>query len=220
MCWWWYVRRLTQTVILRLPFCPVLLKNLWLDYPSQSMDAMYKAVYLWEASNYIHQLFAINLEARRSDFWQMLTHHVVTLCLIGSSFAASFHRVGYGVLLLMDPADVCLSTAKLLKYIGWQKLCDVMFGVFMLTWTITRHVLYMVLLWSCYHDAPRYISFRTSVDWVSGHMLTRTTYTMFLVLLTTLQVILLIWFVMIIKVAIHVLTKGEAIDSRSDDDSD
>lgn len=211
---------MVMSVVVKMPFWPTKLKFLWRDYPHTTMDALTKVVYLWEASNYVHQLFVINLEERRSDFWQMLIHHIVTLFLIGGSFTASFYRVGYAILALMDPADVCLGTAKLLKYMGWQTVCDIMFGVFMVVWTITRHILYAVVWYSCYRDAPAVISFKTSVDLASGHMLTQTTYTVFLVLLGVLQFILLIWFGMIVNVAVHVLTKGKAVDSRSDQDSD
>lgn len=82
------------------------------------MDALTKAVYLWEASNYIHQMFVINMEARRSDYAQMTTHHLVTLMLIGGSYACCFWRVGLVVLLLMDPSDVLLSVRVITEQDG------------------------------------------------------------------------------------------------------
>lgn len=208
---------LVVAVSRKQPFWPWKPEQLWLNYPRTTMDALTKAVYLWEASNYIHQLFVINLEERRSDFAQMLTHHFVTLLLIGGSYACCFHPVGIVVLLLMDPADVCLSSAKLLKYMGCQTLCDIMFAIFMIVWFITRHVAYAFVWWSCYRDAPAIIHFSDRLDVVSGHALTPMSYVVFLTLLATLQVILLIWFGMIVKVAARVLTQQGAIDSRSDD---
>lgn len=208
---------LVVVVARRQPFWPWKPEQLWLEYPRTTMDALTKAVYLWEASNYIHQVFVINLEERRSDFWQMLTHHIVTLFLIGGSYVCCFHPVGIVVLLLMDPADVCLSTAKMLKYMGWQTLCDIMFGIFMLVWVITRHIAYAFVWWTCYKDAPALIRFSDRLDLVWGHALTPMSYAVFLVLLAILQGILLIWFGMIVNVAVRVLTQKGAIDSRSDD---
>ena len=51
-------------------------------------------------------------------------------------------------------------------------------------------------------------------------MFTPSTYVLFIGLLIVLQFILLIWFVMIIKVAIRVLTAKGAVDSRSDSEDD
>jgi len=208
---------LVLAVSRRQPFWPWRPEHLWLDYPRTTMDALTKAVYLWEASNYIHQVFVINLEERRSDFWQMLTHHAVTLVLISGSYVCCFYPVGIVVLLLMDPADVCLSAAKMLKYMGWQTLCDIMFGIFMLVWTITRHIAYAFVWWSCYKDAPALIRFSDRLNVASGHALTPTSYVVFLVLLAILQAILLVWFGMIVNVAVRVLTQKGATDSRSDD---
>lgn len=73
------------------------------------MDGLTKAVYLWEASNYIHQLFVINIEARRSDYVQMTVHHIVTMMLIGGSYVCCFWRIGLVILLLMDPSDILLA---------------------------------------------------------------------------------------------------------------
>ena len=165
-------------------------------------------------------MFVINLEERRSDFWQMLIHHFVTLLLIGGSYACCFHYVGISILFLMDPADICLSIAKLFKYMGFSTFCDVLFAIFMLVWIITRHVGYAFVWWSCFKDAPALISFTNQLDLASGHMLTRTTYVFFLILLTALQAILLIWFSMIVNIAVRVLTQQGAVDTRSDDDSD
>jgi len=207
-------------VIQRQPFWIWKPQYFWLDYPATTTDALTKAVYLWEASNYIHQVFVINLEERRSDFWQMLIHHFVTLLLIGGSYACCFHYVGISILFLMDPADICLSIAKLFKYMGFSTFCDVLFTIFMLVWIITRHVGYAFVWWSCFKDAPALISFTNQLDLASGHMLTRTTYVFFLILLTALQAILLIWFSMIVNIAVRVLTQQGAVDTRSDDDSD
>lgn len=45
-------------------------------------------------------------------------------------------------------------TAKLLKYLGYTLLPDIVFGIFLVTWLVTRHVFYMMVCWSIYKDAP------------------------------------------------------------------
>lgn len=100
---------LTKTVSRRQPFWLWNPEQLWAGYPHTTMDGLTKAVYLWEGSNYIHQLFVINIEARRSDYVQMTVHHIVTMMLIGGSYVCCFWRIGLVILLLMDPSDILLA---------------------------------------------------------------------------------------------------------------
>lgn len=47
-----------------------------------------------------------------------------------------------------------MQTAKLLKYLGYSNACDVFFGLFVLTWLLTRHIFYPMVCWSIYAHAP------------------------------------------------------------------
>lgn len=40
---------------------------------------------------------------------------------------------------------------------GYTTACDIAFGVFVLAWLVTRHVLFMMVCWSIYAHAPLYI---------------------------------------------------------------
>lgn len=115
----------------------------------------------------------------------------------------------------------------------------------MLVWFVARHVLYGMVCYSVYAEIPKEITY--GCYWGSNanlqgpievpddvdHLLQpfrdpeglvcwdNTIKWGFLTALLALQVILCIWFVMIIRVAMKVLRGGEAEDSRSDDeDSD
>lgn len=37
---------------------------------------------------------------------------------------------------------------------GYSTACDIAFGVFVISWLVTRHILYMTICWSIYRDAP------------------------------------------------------------------
>ena len=80
--------------------------------------------------------------------------------------------------------------------------------------------MFLWVLWLCYNDAPRLINYTSTPSLESGNVFTPSTYVLFIGLLIVLQFILLIWFVMIIKVAIRVLTAKGAVDSRSDSEDD
>jgi acyl-CoA-dependent ceramide synthase len=51
---------------------------------------------------------------------------------------------------------------------GYTTACDIAFGVFVVSWLATRHVLYMLVCWSIYHDAP--------IDMAPGCYLTSSPY--------------------------------------------
>ena len=134
--------------------------------------------------------------------------------------------------------------AKCLKYLGFTTVCDILFGVFMVTWIAARHVIYLMVCWSIYADIPNEIEYgcyRGKNGAITGpfpapdgfgHLLepfrdpegivcwNNGIKWGFLSALLFLQGITLLWFSMIVKVAINVLRGGEADDSRSDDEGD
>lgn len=202
----------------REPYWPLNTAEYWTNYPQFRLEPLFKFYYLASCAFYIQQLFVLHVEARRSDHWQMFSHHVITIALIAGSYVCSYHRVGNAILCLMDPSDIALNVAKMLKYAGWQTTCDIAFGLFMLSWLVTRHILYMRVVWSCAYDTLNVMSFRPT-NYRTGDYFTRTAYFILIGLLCALQVILLMWFYMICRVAYRVVTKAGAVDSRSDAES-
>lgn len=122
-------------------------------------------------------MLVLNAEARRKDHWQMMTHHVVTVALMLGSYFYNYTRIGVLVMLLMDAADVwmpvstciihhapsqILSTvsnpqlAKMFRYLSFLTLCDITFGLFMVSWFVTRHALFIVVIISVWRDSSRY----------------------------------------------------------------
>jgi len=205
------------------------------------MDGLAKWYYLVQFAFWLQQIVVVNIEERRKDHWQMFTHHIITCTLIFLSYGYHQTRVGNVILCLMDIVDIFFPLAKIFKYLGFKLLPDITFGVFMVTWFITRHVLYSMVCWSIYADIPRIIEYgcyygSTSDlhgpivpnDW--DHLIqpfrdpeglvcwNNNTKWTFLFLLGALQIVLLVWFTMILKVAWKVINGGEADDIRSDDE--
>lgn len=135
----------------------------------------------------------------------------------------------------------------MLKYAGYQTACDIAFGVFIVTWFIARHVLYLMVCWSVYFDLPVsypygcYISgatvpgnygpvnggtdivhnvFQSFLDPDGLVCWNQNIHYTFLGLLLFLQGITIMWFGMILKVAWSVLQGASAEDSRSDDEEE
>jgi very-long-chain ceramide synthase len=56
----------------------------------------------------MQQLFVVNVEEKRSDHWQMFTHHVFTCALLFTSYGFYQTKVGNIILCLMDVCDILL----------------------------------------------------------------------------------------------------------------
>lgn len=166
----------------------------------------------------------------------MFSHHIITILLIVGSYCTHFTRVGNAVLCLMDPSDILLSAAKCLRYCGLQTLCDAAFGAFMLSWMLTRHIMYICVVWACitvgvprsrYEAASKLSSAAVQAgqtpqfgklslrQWWQEALPASLTLT---ALLCALQVILLIWFGMIMRIAYRVISGSGAADTRSDEE--
>jgi very-long-chain ceramide synthase len=85
------------------------IRELWAAYPQIESDGLFKAYYLVETAFWLQQVFVLNIEARRKDFWQMLFHHIVTCTLIFMSYTYNITRVGNAILCIMDFSDIVLS---------------------------------------------------------------------------------------------------------------
>ena len=130
--------------------------------------------------------------------------------------------------------------AKMLKYLGYTTAPDVAFGIFMFTWVALRHVAYLAVCYSILIDVPKQIQFgcywgsnanlQGPVDPPDGYgyllepflnpegLLCQTTgvTVTFLSMLLLLQIILLIWFGMILNLAWKVVSGNAIGDPRSD----
>ncbi|KAI9832135.1 MAG: hypothetical protein M1819_004486 [Sarea resinae] len=219
--------------------------ELWKGFPDREMDGLFKWYYLVQFAFWLQQILVVNIEERRKDYYQMFTHHILTCALIFSSYAFYCTKVGNVILCIMDIVDITLPVAKILKYLGYHLACDIAFGFFMVTWVAARHVMYLIVCWSLYKDMSVYIPYgcyqantgeRLSPSSASKGGFTnlmqsfndpegqvcfsRRIKWMFLSMLLLLQVLTLMWFGMIVRVAWRVINGGAAEDSRSDGEED
>ncbi|PPQ79540.1 hypothetical protein CVT25_003422 [Psilocybe cyanescens] len=194
--------------------------DLWVAYPHIHIAAPVKIYYLTQNAFYLHQMLVINAEARRKDHIQMMSHHVITVFLMLTSYFSNFTRVGCAIMVLMDCCDIFLPLAKMIRYIEIsQLLCDMTFGVFMISWLITRHFLFNFVIYSTIFVGPQYVEFKW--DWEGGYYVTKNAFSLFCFLLVVLQLIQCGWFWLICKVVWRVLTTKEgATDVRSDDEDE
>ncbi|KAI1179168.1 longevity-assurance protein [Nemania sp. FL0916] len=220
------------------------LEQLWTDWPQREIEGLTKAYMLAQLAYWMQQLLVVHLEARRDDYQQMIAHHFATIALVASAYAYHHVRVSNLIFVLMDIIELIFPLAKCLKYLGFTTICDVIFGIFMVTWLVTRHIFYLMTCWSVYHDLPRIISvpcFKGPADNLEGPfpvpegqsyllepfrdpeglicMTNGITYG-FLAYLLTLQAIMIPWSAAIVRVAIRVVRGDGAEDVRSDDEEE
>ncbi|KAI6105631.1 TLC domain-containing protein [Pisolithus sp. B1] len=191
---------------------------LWLNYPHIPLAGPLKLYYITQTAFYSHQIFILNAEARRKDHAQMMTHHVITVILLVSSYFTNYTRIGCLIAVMMDWCDILLPIAKMLRYVGLYTLCDVTFAFFLLSWLVTRHVLFVIAIKSAWFDSVRLVP---ENGWAPerGAYFSHFTHQSFVSLLVFLEVLQVVWFWMICRVAWRVLTGQGASDHRSDEDN-
>ncbi|KAI9482783.1 MAG: TLC domain-containing protein, partial [Benjaminiella poitrasii] len=191
--------------------------HLWIGYPHLISREM-KYYYLMQLAFWFQQIYALHIEKRRKDHFAMLSHHIATIFLVGGSYYTNATRAGNAVLCCMDLSDIFLSLAKILKYLGFTNVCNVAFGLFALSWPITRHIFFSWIIWSVAVEPSRYLD----LEWdpSKGKVLTLLHLRIFLALLIVLNVIMFYWFLLIVKVIIRVVKGTDTDDPRSEDEDE
>ncbi len=170
-------------------------------------------------------VFLLVFDSRRSDFVEIMLHHVVTLGLVGMSYAYGYVRTGIIVLALHDVGDIFLYSAKFLHYLGFAGWDTALFVVFMVTFYITRLVLYARIVYAIAVDTlvtvverPAFCSWAMYFDTYIWH------YLFFVLFLGTLLVLHCFWFVLMLKMVYREVVVGKKIsdegDIRSDDEEE
>lgn len=73
---------------------------------------------LTQLAFWIQQIFTVNIEERRKDFYHMLSHHVLTSALLSSAYIYRFYNVANVVLSLMDIVDFLLPVSRTMPQDG------------------------------------------------------------------------------------------------------
>lgn len=89
------------------------MKELWTDWPTREIALLPKSYFLGQYAFWLQQVIVINIEERRKDHWQMLSHHFVTIALLATSYTFHFTRIGNQILILMDLVDILLPVSRL-----------------------------------------------------------------------------------------------------------
>lgn len=180
-------------------------RQCWHNYPFQPVSPGQYSYYLAELAFYWSLMFSQFIDIKRKDFVIMLVHHLATIILITFSYANNMLRAGTLVMCVHDVSDIFLEAAKLANYAKYQRLCDGLFVVFSMSFFISRLVIFPFwiihsVLFESWEIAGPYQSW-----WLFNG------------LLVVLQFLHIIWFYLIMGIAIKAIFKGKvAKDDRSD----
>lgn len=192
----------------------------WTEYPTWKMTPALKTYYLLQFAYWLQQfiVLALGLEKPRRDHKELVAHHFVTLYLVGGSYMTNMTWLGTMVFVTMDWSEAFIAIAKCSNYLRLQNTSTVLFAIFVVVWTYTRHWLNIYFLWSVWTeydlipDSTRRWSPSEGLwmpQWVK--------YQMFLPM-TILQVINILWYYKIWRILIRVVSQSVLADDRSDDE--
>ncbi|KAF8555765.1 longevity assurance proteins LAG1/LAC1 [Imleria badia] len=190
--------------------------DLWSNYPHVPVAGTIKFYYLTQIAWYIHQVVIVNTEARRKDHVQTMAHHIITIMLMVLTYAVNLTRIGCVSMVLMDCSDVLLPLVKMLRYLALHSLCDVAFIIFLVSWFITRHVLFIFVIKSIVVDSVRLVPEMWAPE--RGNYYSPLVHKTMSVSLVFLQVIQVIWFALICRIAYRVVTGHGVTDDRSEEE--
>ncbi|CAF2128131.1 unnamed protein product [Brassica napus] len=183
-------------------------------WPNQELKLPIKLYYMCQCGFYVYGVAALLAwETRRKDFAVMMSHHVITILLIGYSYLTSFFRIGAIILALHDASDVFMETAKIFKYSEKEFGASVCFALFAVSWLLLRLIYF-----------PFWIIRATSIELLDYLDMTSTEGTVMYYSFNTMLLMLLVfhiyWWYLICAMIVRLLKNrgkvGEDIRSGKD----
>lgn len=104
----------------------------------------------------------------------------------------------------------------MLKYQGYTTICDYLFGLFVVSWAITRHYLFPLIIKSLYYGPQTFLDMEWAPE--QDKFMSLNVQRGFLALLYGLEAVLCFWFLMIFKVIYKMFNGAAADDNRSHDE--
>ncbi|XP_010461810.1 PREDICTED: LAG1 longevity assurance homolog 2-like [Camelina sativa] len=185
-------------------------------WPNQELMSSLELFYMCQCGFYVYSVAALLAwETRRKDFAVMMSHHIITIILIGSSYVVGFFRIGSIILAIHDASDVFMESAKIFKYSGKELGASVCFGFFAISWFLLRLVYFP--FWIIRATSWELLGY---LDMTSGKG--KVMYYAFNTMLLMLLVFHIYWWYLICAMIIRQLQNrgkvGEDIRSDSEDD--
>jgi len=175
--------------------------NLWSDnfIPSEELVSVFMASLGYHIHSTIYHVFLVE---RRSDFHQMVLHHVVTLWLMILSFLEGHIRIGTMIVFINDIPDILVYSTKMLGDTVYVKTSILSYILLTISYFYFRLIVFPIsLLPSIWYEA-------TNLSRLEIY-----TYSAFLGALYLLH---MYWFGLILQIGINIATTGSRKDILAD----
>uniref|UniRef100_A0AAV1TR36 TLC domain-containing protein n=1 Tax=Peronospora matthiolae TaxID=2874970 RepID=A0AAV1TR36_9STRA len=173
------------------------------DTFSQPPSSALKYYFLVQLGYHLHSLlFTVFLSPIRSDFIEMLLHHVATIILIAGSFLTNYMAYGAVVVFTHDVGDVTGYGIKSVVDTGNTPLLLFMYAMLLISWAYTRlfvlpyHLIYPATLFLRQNDSDHVIIYALPM----------------IVTLCFLVVLHIYWYSLFLVMGYTLLKKGVAED--------
>ncbi|OXB70820.1 UNVERIFIED_CONTAM: hypothetical protein H355_015658 [Colinus virginianus] len=117
---------------------------------SQPLLPMLGWFYLLELSFYCSLVATLPFDVKRKDFKEQIIHHIATITLIFVSYCANLIRLGVMIMLVHDASDYLLELAKVLHYMKWKRVCEVVFIAFAVVFISSRLLVFPLITYYYY----------------------------------------------------------------------
>ncbi|KIY74030.1 longevity assurance proteins LAG1/LAC1 [Cylindrobasidium torrendii FP15055 ss-10] len=215
----WGVRVMSQ-----LPTWWYNVESFWIGYPHWDMIPELKRYYLMHIAYWSQQLLVLllGLEKPRSDYYELIAHHFVTIWLVGWSYLVNLTLIGNAIYASMDLPDTIFAFSKILNYLQFETSKIITFAITVCVWTYFRHWQNLRILWSVWFDFDLVPEAARVWDPPSGAYLAGWMQYQVFAPILLLQFLNLFWYYLILRVAYRAIKGGAsaADDPRSDDEGD
>ncbi|KAI7945288.1 hypothetical protein MJO29_011676 [Puccinia striiformis f. sp. tritici] len=195
----------------------------WRGYPHWRMEPVTKTYYLLQFSYWLQQMLlaSLRIEKPRSDFVELIIHHVVTLWLVGWSYLTNLTMIGTTIFVSMDVSDTFLALSKCINYTVYQRTSEVSFACFLCVWTYFRHWQNLRILYSVYMEydtlVPKFAQRWSPSDevYLTGWM----KWQIFAPIMI-LQILNLFWYFLIWRIVYRMIVGNPLADVREEGETD
>uniref|UniRef100_A0A3P9I8S9 Ceramide synthase 3b n=1 Tax=Oryzias latipes TaxID=8090 RepID=A0A3P9I8S9_ORYLA len=125
------------------------LKEVWAEFPKQSMLPSQYWYYHLEMGFYLSLLLSLTFDVKRKDFKEQVIHHIATMTLLSFSWVSNYIRIGTLVMVVHDSSDILLEGAKVFNYAKRYQISNAMFVAFTALFMVTRLVIFPFWLIHC-----------------------------------------------------------------------
>ncbi|KDE06226.1 hypothetical protein MVLG_03385 [Microbotryum lychnidis-dioicae p1A1 Lamole] len=197
-------------------------KHFWLKYPHWDMTGPLKAYYLIQLAYWCQQALVMiaGLEKPRDDYVELILHHCITFWLVFASYVTNLTHIGTAVFVSMDIPDAVFALSKCINYVGLEKTSNISFISFMFTWGYFRHYQEFRILNSVLNEldlAPAYTKRWGPLD---GCWLPSWGRWQILWPLVLLQLLMIFWSYLILRVLFRMLKGKPASDVREEGETE